>query len=397
MDFQLTKEQKQIVASLDEVGRDVFAKKAARWDENHEYPWENIHQLKELGVLGMTIPEAYGGQGSPLIDAILAIETTAKYCGVTARVIVETNMGALGCVMAYGTDEQRKLVARRILEDGDKPAIGMTEPEAGTALTDLATTAEKKGDSYIINGTKHWITGGGISVSNLIYVRFIEDGKDLGIGGILVDKGTKGFTFGTVEKAMGLRGIPETELIFNDCMVPAENVVVKGDGNEGFKKLMNGYNGQRVGASAVALGLAQGAHDLAVEYMKKRTAFNRPISEFQGLQWMMADAEMELNAARLLIYKAACNARDLPNNVRLPFMDEASMAKAYTGHAALDVVSESLQMFGAAGYSQSLPLERMFRDVRMFQIGGGTTQAQKNMIARSIFKKKFSSVNRPEW
>ena len=390
MDFQLTKEQKQIVASLDEVGRDVFAKKAARWDENHEYPWENIHQLKELGVLGMTIPEAYGGQGSPLIDAILAIETTAKYCGVTARVIVETNMGALGCVMAYGTDAQRKLVARRILEDGDKPAIGMTEPEAGTALTDLAATAEKNGDSYIINGTKHWITGGGISVSNLIYVRFIEDGKDLGIGGILVDKGTKGFTFGTVEKAMGLRGIPETELIFNDCMVPAENVVVKGDGNEGFKKLMNGYNGQRVGASAVALGLAQGAHDLAVEYMKKRTAFNRPISEFQGLQWMMADAEMELNAARLLIYKAACNARDLPNNVRLPFMDEASMAKAYTGHAALDVVSESLQMFGAAGYSQSLPLERMFRDVRMFQIGGGTTQAQKNMIARSIFKKKFS-------
>ena len=390
MDFQLTKEQKQIVASLDEVGRDVFAKKAARWDENHEYPWENIHQLQELGVLGMTIPEAYGGQGSPLIDAILAIETTAKYCGVTARVIVETNMGALGCVMAYGTDAQRKLVARRILEDGDKPAIGMTEPEAGTALTDLAATAEKNGDSYIINGTKHWITGGGISVSNLIYVRFIEDGKDLGIGGILVDKGTKGFTFGTVEKAMGLRGIPETELIFNDCMVPAENVVVKGDGNEGFKKLMNGYNGQRVGASAVALGLAQGAHDLAVEHMKKRTAFNRPISEFQGLQWMMADAEMELNAARLLIYRAACNARDLPNNVRLPFMDEASMAKAYTGHAALDVVSESLQMFGAAGYSRSLPLERMFRDVRMFQIGGGTTQAQKNMIARSIFKKKFS-------
>jgi len=390
MDFQLTKEQKQIVASLDEVGRDVFAKKAARWDENHEYPWENIEILKELGVLGMTIPEAYGGQESPLIDAVLAIETTAKYCGVTARVIVETNMGALGCVMAYGTDDQRKLVAQRILEEGDKPAIGMTEPEAGTALTDLSATAEKKGDSYIINGTKHWITGGGVSVSNLIFVRFMEDGKDLGIGGILVDKGTKGFTFGTVEKAMGLRGIPETELIFNDCKVPAENVVVKGDGNEGFKKLMYGYNGQRVGASAVALGLAQGAHDLAVEHMKKRHAFSRPISEFQGLQWMMADSEMELNAARLLIYRAACNARDLPNNVRLPFMDEASMAKAYTGHAALDVVSESLQMFGAAGYSQSLPLERMFRDVRMFQIGGGTTQAQKNMIARSIFKKKFS-------
>jgi 3-sulfinopropanoyl-CoA desulfinase len=390
MDFQLTEEQNQIVATLDEVGRKVFAPKAARWDENHEYPWENIHQLREMGVLGMTIPEAYGGQESPLIDAVLAIETTAKYCGVTARAIVETNMGALGCIMAYGTEEQRKVVAHRILQEGDKPAIGMTEPEAGTALTDLTSTAEKRGHHYVINGTKHWITGGGVSVTNLVFARFIEDGRDLGIGGILVDKGSKGFTFGTVEKAMGLRGIPETELIFNDCVVPAENVVVKGDGKDGFKKLMYGYNGQRVGASAVALGLAQGAHDLAIEHMKKRKAFGRSISEFQGLQWMMADAEMELNAARLLIYKAACNARDLPNNVQLPYMDEAAMAKAYTGHAALHVVSESLQMFGAAGYSQSLPLERMFRDVRMFQIGGGTTQAQKNMIARSIFKKKFN-------
>jgi len=389
MDFTLSDDQRRIVATIDEVGKKEFAPKASRWDKNHEYPWENIHLLREMGVLGMTMPEAYGGQERPLIDAVLAIETAAKYCGVTARAIVETNMGALGCVMAYGTDAQRKLVADRILNDGDKPAIGMTEPEAGTALTDLQATAEKQGDQYVINGTKHWITGGGISVTNLIFVRFIVDGQDLGIGGILVDKGTPGFTFGRVEDAMGLRGIPETELIFKDCVVPADNVVVMGDGNEGFKKLMNGYNGQRVGASAVALGLAQGAHDLAVEYMKKRKAFGRPIADFQGLQWMAAEAEIKLNAARLLIYRAACNARQLPNNVRLPLMDEASMAKAYTGHAALEVTSESLQMFGAAGYAESLPLARMFRDVRMFQIGGGTSQAQINMVARSLFRKKF--------
>jgi alkylation response protein AidB-like acyl-CoA dehydrogenase len=389
MDFTLSDDQRRIVATIDEVGKKEFAPKASRWDKNHEYPWENIHLLREMGVLGMTMPEAYGGQERPLIDAVLAIETAAKYCGVTARAIVETNMGALGCVMAYGTDAQRKLVADRILNDGDKPAIGMTEPEAGTALTDLQATAEKQGDQYVINGTKHWITGGGISVTNLIFVRFIVDDQDLGIGGILVDKGTPGFTFGRVEDAMGLRGIPETELIFKDCVVPADNVVVMGDGNEGFKKLMNGYNGQRVGASAVALGLAQGAHDLAVEYMKKRKAFGRPIADFQGLQWMAAEAEIKLNAARLLIYRAACNARQLPNNVRLPLMDEASMAKAYTGHAALEVTSESLQMFGAAGYAESLPLARMFRDVRMFQIGGGTSQAQINMVARSLFRKKF--------
>jgi len=271
MNFQLNDEQKQIVSLLDELGKNEFAPKAARWDENHEYPWENIHRLNESGILGMTIPKEYGGQGCPLIDAVLAIETTAKYCGVTARAIVETNMGALGCVMAYGTEEQRKVVASRILKEGDKPAIGMTEPEAGTALTDLKTTAVRKGDRYVINGTKHWITGGGISVTNLIFARFIEeDGRDLGIGGILVDKGASGFTFGRVERAMGLRGIPETELVFENCEVPAENVVVKGDGNEGFKKMMYGYNGQRVGASAVALGIAQGAHDLAVEYMQER-------------------------------------------------------------------------------------------------------------------------------
>ena len=389
MDFTLNPEQKRIVELVDELGRKEFAPKAARWDANHEYPWENVYKLRESDLLGMTIPIEYGGQGRPLIDAILAIETAAKYCGVTARILVETNMGALGCIMAYGTEDQRKLLAHRILKEGDKPAIGMTEPDAGTALTDLQASAEKKGNKYIVNGIKHWITGGGISVTNLIFVRFFDNGKDHGIGGILVDKGTPGFTFGTAEKAMGLRGIPETELIFDNCVVPQKNVVVMGDGNESFKKLMYGYNGQRVGASAVALGIVQGAHELAVNWMNDRKAFGRPISEFQGLQWMMADAEIKLNAARLLIYKAACNARELPNNVKLPYMDEASMAKAYAGHAAFEVVSDSLQMFGAYGYSQDLPLERMLRDVRMFQIGGGTSQAQLNMIARSLFKRKF--------
>jgi 3-sulfinopropanoyl-CoA desulfinase len=392
MNFQLDDEQKRLIETIDKLGVDQFAPKAAQWDENHEYPWENSHKLRELGYLGMTIPKKYGGQERPLIDAILAIETAAKYCGVTARVLVETNMGALGCVMAYGTEEQREQVAHRVLVEGDKPAIGMTEPEAGTALTDLRTKAVKDGDSYVINGTKHWITGGGISVTNLIFARFVEDGEDIGIGGILVDKGHPGFTFGKVERAMGLRGIPETELIFEDCVVPKENVVVQGEGNEGFKKLMYGYNGQRAGASSVALGLAQGAHNLAIEWMKKREAFGRPISEYQGLQWMMAEAEIKIAAARLLIYQAACNARDLPNNVKLPHMDESSMAKAYTSHAAFEVVSESLQMFGAYGYSQDLPLERMLRDVRMFQIGGGTTQAQINMVARSIFKRKFKNT-----
>jgi len=389
MDFTLNNGQQDLIAALDEVGQKKFAPQAAHWDRHHEYPWENIHILKEMGVLGMTIPEQYGGPGRPLIDAVLAIITVAKYCGVSARVIVETNMGALGCIMAYGSPEQAKVVAERILREGDKPAIGMTEPEAGTALTDLVTQADKQGDSWAINGKKHWITGGGISKTNLVFVRFFDEGKELGIGALLVDLGHPGFIIGKAEKALGLRGIPETELIFENCVVPDTQVVVRGEGFEGFKKLMNSYNGQRVGASAVALGIAMGAHALATEYMCKRKAFGKTLSEFQGLQWEMAKAEIQINCAYLLICQAACNARLLPNNVQMPSMHEASMAKAYTGQAAIDVVSDSLQMFGAMGYAEDLPLERMYRDVRMFKIGGGTTEAQLNMISRHVFRRKF--------
>ncbi len=385
MNFQLSEEQKMLVDLANRLGRDEFAPKAARWDREHEYPHENVEVLRRAGLLGMTIPKKFGGPERPLIDVVLAIEQIAKYCGVTARIVVETNMGALGSIMAYGTEAQQREIARRILEDGDKPAIGMTEPDAGTDLTALKTTAVEHDGCYVVNGTKHWITGGGISRTNLIFARIVDrEGKDQGIGGILVDKGTHGFSVGRVEDAMGLRGIPEAELIFDSCEVPAANLVVS-DPKDGFKKLMNGYNAQRIGASAVALGIAQGAHDLAVDYMCQRETFGKKLKDFQGLQWMMAESEMKLEAARLLIYRAACNARKLANNVMLPEMREASIAKAFTAHEAFHVVSEALQMFGASGYSRDLPLERMLRDVRMFQIGGGTSQAQMNMIARSMF------------
>ncbi|QKD43555.1 acyl-CoA dehydrogenase [Alicycliphilus denitrificans] len=388
MDFQHSKEQKMLVNLADRLGREQFAAKSARWDAKHEYPHENVKALREAGLLGMTIPRKFGGQERPLIDVVLVIEQIAKYCGVTARIVVETNMGALGSIMAYGTEAQQREVARRVLEDGDKPAIGMTEPSAGTDLASLRTTASKRNGTYILNGVKHWITGGGISKTNLIFARLLDqEGNDQGIGGILVDLGTPGFTVGRVEAAMGLRGIPEAELIFNECVVPAANVVLR-DPKDGFKKLMNGYNAQRIGASAVALGIAQGAHDLAIDYMCQREAFGKKLKDFQGLEWIIAQGEMRLEAARLLIYRAACNARKLANNVMLPEMKEASLAKAFVGHEAFHSVSESLQMFGAAGYSADLPLERMLRDVRMFQIGGGTSQAQLNMIARSIFSNR---------
>jgi alkylation response protein AidB-like acyl-CoA dehydrogenase len=388
MDFSLNDEQRALVELAGRLGREVFAPNAARWDRAHEYPHENVEVLRQAGLLGMTIPKHFGGGGRPLIDVVLVIEQVAKYCGVTARIIVETNMGALGCVMAYGTEAQQREVARRVLEEGDKPAIGMTEPGAGTDLSALSTRAIEKDGYYVLNGIKHWITGGGISKTNFIFARIVDrHGEDQGIGGVLVDKGSPGFCIGHVENAMGLRGIPEAELIFEDCEIPAGNLVLPEPKNS-FKKLMDGYNAQRIGASSVALGLAAGAHELAVDYMDRRTSGGRKLKDYQGLRWKMAESETRLEAARLLIYRAASNARRLNNNVMLPNMHEASIAKVFTAHNAFEIVSDALQMFGAAAYSCDLPLERMLRDVRMFQIGGGTSQAQLNIIARGIFRKQ---------
>ena len=384
MDFQLSPEQEALVERTDRLAREEFAPKAERWDRNAEYPRENVERLREEGYLGMTIPETFGGPGRSLLDVVLAIEQVSKYCGVTGRIIVDTNVGALGAVMAHGTDAQREWLAERILEEGDKPAIAMTEPGAGSDLGSLSTTARKDGDEYVIDGHKHWITGGSVSETYFVFAKIHEDGEDRGIGGILVDADTPGLEVVNVEDAMGVRGTPEGEIVFDGCRVPDENVVVK-DSADGFKKLMRAYNAQRVCASAVAVGIAQGAHDLAVEFMGDREAFGGPISDFQGLRWEMAEAEMELQAARLLLYRAAANADVLDNNVMLPRRIDTSMVKAYAADAAFEVVNDSLQMFGSRGYSKDYPLERMLRDVRMFKIAGGTSEVQKNGIARSLF------------
>lgn len=385
MDFQLSPEQEALVERTDRLAREEFAPKAEQWDRNAEYPRENVKRLREEGYLGMTIPEAFGGPERSLLDVVLAIEQVSKYCGVTGRIIVDTNVGALGAVMAHGTDAQREWLAERILEDGDKPAIAMTEPGAGSDLGSLSTTARKDGEEYVIDGHKHWITGGSVSQTYFVFANIYEDGEDRGIGGILVDADTPGLEVVNVEDALGVRGTPEGELVIDDCRVPSENVVVK-DSADGFKKLMRAYNAQRVCASAVAVGIAQGAHDLAVEFMGDREAFGGPISDLQGLRWEMAEAEMELQAARLLLYRAAANADVLDNNVMLPGRVDTSMVKAYAADAAFEVVNDSLQMFGARGYSKDYPLERMLRDVRMFKIAGGTSEVQKNGIARSVFE-----------
>ncbi len=381
MDFDLTPAQQDLQQRARELAQNVIAPRAAHWDQTEEYPYDNIEALVQADFMGMTIPTEYGGPGHSLLEALLVVEEMAKVCGITGRIVVEGNMGAIGAIVAYGTEEQKHRYCPIVVQ-GDKPAIAISEPEAGSAATDMQTRAVLEGDTYVLNGHKKWITGASVSQINLVFARIVHDDVEQGIGGLIVEKGTPGFRFGKRAYMMGLRGIPETEELFEDCRVPRNNLLVTG-----FGKLMSAYNSQRVGAGTVALGVAQGAFEQAVAYAKEREQFGRPIAEFQGLQWMLADAKMQLDAARLMLHRAAVQ---LDARTGFPNVHLAAMAKTFASEMAIKVTNDALQIFGAAGYSRDFPLERMARDARMFTIGGGTAQAQRNVIAAGIFQRKFS-------
>ncbi len=384
---RLSKAQEDLKACAAALAAEAIGPRAAEVDRSEEYPWDNVRALRAAGFFGLTIPKDYGGQGLGYLEAVLVIEEMAKACGVTARIVVEANMGAIGAILAYGTEAQKKLAAELVLS-GDKPAICITEPQAGSAANEMTTRAERQGERYVLNGKKHWITGGGVSRLHLIFARVFEQGAEQGITGFIVVRepdgsGPKGLTIGKREPTMGLRGIPETEVILEDLEVPAEMMLMPPGGLvRGFGKLMHAYNGQRVGAATVAFGLAQGAYERALAYSGKREQFGRPISEFQGLQWMLADMATQIEAARGLIYKAAeCDG--------FPDALEAAQAKVFTSEMAIKVTNDALQLFGAAGYSREQPLERMVRDARMFTIGGGTAQVLRTLIASRLLGRKL--------
>src|SRR5437870_3439121 len=267
--------------------------------------------------------------------------------------------------------------------EGEKPAIAISEPAAGSAATDMQTRIEETAIGFRLTGHKRYITGAGTSRLYLVYARFGARAGAEGIGGVFVERDTPGFRIGRREFMMGLRGIPEGELHLEGCEVPRENLLV-GPG-DGFKKLMQAYNGQRLGAATVALGLAQGAYERALAYAVERRQFGRPIADFQGIRWKLADMAIKLDAARLLIHRAAARAGH-----GFPDALEAAKAKTFAAETAQSVTSEALQIHGAAGYGRSLPLERMVRDARMFAIGGGTLEMMRNVIADGILPSRVS-------
>ena len=391
MDFELTPAQRDLRERARVLAEAEMAPRAAEIDRTEAYPWDHVERLRQAGFLGMTLPKDLGGQGLSYFDAVLVIEEMAKVCGPSARIVVETNMGAIGAIVKYGTPAQRKIAADLVLS-GDKPAICITEPEAGSAATQMTTRADKRGDRYVLTGKKHWITGGGVSRLHLIFARvFDESGAEQGIGGFIAVRDPaantpKGLIVGKREPAMGLRGIPETELIFDELEIPADMLLMPPRGlRHGFADLMDAYNGQRIGAATVALGLAQGAYEKALAYANRREQFGRPIAEFQGLQWILADMSIGLEASRALIWKAAASAR--PGGFPEPVA--AARAKILAAETAVKVTNDALQVWGAMGYSRDNPMERYVRDARMFTIAGGTAQVLRNMVAGSILGRRF--------
>ncbi len=384
----LNDDQKAIQAAAVKLAEEVIKPRAAGVDRSEQYPWENVKALTEAGFMGATIPKAYGGLGLSYMDMVLVVEAIARVCGVSARIVVEGNMGAIGAICAYGTEAQINRVAPLVLA-GDKPAICITEPGSGSAATSMTTTAVKKGNTYVLNGVKHWITGGGVSKAHLIFAQVEENGARQGIGGFIAVRGEdQGLRIGAREPAMGLRGIPETEVIFEDLEIDASMALIPPEGiKRGFAGLMNAYNGQRVGAGTVALGIAQGAYEQALGFVKLREQFGRPIAEFQGLQWMLADMNVALESARMMIWRAAQSAAHTVSGFPDPLM--AAQAKLAASEMAVKVTNDALQMHGAAGYSRNLPLERMLRDARMFTIGGGTAQMLKNLVAGKVLDMKL--------
>jgi len=362
----------------------LLRKRGAEIDQSREYPWDVVEALKAERFMGMTIPLEYGGQGRSFLDTVLVIEEIARSCTVSARIVVEANMGAISTVMAYGTEAQRKRAADLVLA-GDKPAICITEPDAGSDASGMKTRADRRGNRYVLNGKKHWITGAGVSRLHLIFARvFDEDGEELGVGGFLAVRGeADGLRMSRRETTMGLCGMPEGELVFEDLEVTPDMVLLPPSGfKRGFADLINAYNSQRVGAGTVAMGIAAGALEHAVEWARTREQFGRPIGEFQGLQWMLADMQTQLTASRLMLHAAA--ASHGPGGSSFPDPALAAQAKIFASEAAIRIVNDALQVFGARGYSRDFPLERMARDVRMFTIGGGTAQVLRTLVASKV-------------
>jgi butyryl-CoA dehydrogenase len=379
MDYLLTDEQKMIRELAKKIAEEKIRPVAAKYDQSEEYPWDIIKVIAESDLFGLFIPEEYGGMGVGVLNLCLATEEFSRACGGIAVCYAASALGTFPIVL-FGNDEQKKKYLPDLAKGKKIAAFGITEPEAGSDASAIKTTAHREGDYYILNGLKHFITNGGDAQIYVIVAMTDKNKGARGASAFIVEKGTPGFTFGKKEEKFGIRASSTRELIFTDCKVPQENLLAKE--GMGFIVTMKTFDMSRPGVAAQAVGIAQGALELAVKYAKERQQFSKPISSFQGIQWMLADMATEVEAARALVYSTA---RMVDAGIK-DVSKESAMAKMYASDVAMKVTVDALQVFGGYGYMRDYPIEKYVRDAKITQIYEGTNQIQRNIIALKIIK-----------
>ncbi|MBL7226025.1 MAG: acyl-CoA dehydrogenase [Desulfobacteraceae bacterium] len=380
MAYQLNEEQRMIRAMVRDFARETVMPTAAERDRTGEFPAENLKKMGELGLMGMNVPPEYNGAGVDTVSYSLAMQEIAYACASTAVVMSVHNSVACGPIYLFGSDYLKENYLKTLASGEKIGSFALTEPGAGSDPVSQKARAVKDGDSYVINGTKMFITTGKNSDVTVVTAYTDKEKRHRGISAFVVEKGTPGFSVGKEEKKMGLRASDTVELIFEDCRVPAENLL--GEEGDGFRIAMASLDGGRIGIASQSVGVAQAALDAAVSYAKERVQFGKTISQFQGIRWMIADMATQIEAARLLTFNAAAM-RDRGENFSLA----ASMAKVFASEMANKVAYKALQIHGGYGYIQDFPVERYYRDVRVFTIYEGTSEIQRKVIANYVIGK----------
>lgn len=381
MDFKLNDDQTMLRDTIRRIAQEQFAPKAAEIDASERFPWDNFEILRDNGLLGVNVAEEYGGAGAGQLALLLVLEETARVCGSTS--VILTNQGLSSEPLMIAGSEEQKLNFLYRLATGETPgAMAITEPNAGSDVAGMKTTATKVKGGYVLNGSKIFITQAGVAGITCVICYTDKTKGNKGMSIFVVEKGAKGLIVGKPEHKLGIRGSDTRELSFEDCFVPDGNLV--GPEGSGFKTLMNTFNYSRPNIAAQALGIAQGALDAAINYAKERMQFGKTLSSFQGIQWMLAEMALAVETARTMVYRAGAMIDTEPNHPDIPRI--CSMAKWYASDTAMKVTTDAVQIFGGYGYTREYPVERMMRDAKITQIYEGTNQVQRIIIANQVLR-----------
>lgn len=379
MNFGLTREQELVRQMVREFAVNEVKPIAAEIDETERFPMENVKKMADLGMMGIPFPKELGGSGGDVLSYIIAVEELSKVCGTTGVILSAHTSLCASLIYENGIPSQKEKYLVPLAKGEKIGAFGLTEPGAGTDAAGQQTTAVLDGDNYILNGSKIFITNGGVADTFIVFAMTDKSQGTRGISAFIVEKSFPGFSIGKKEDKLGIRASSTTELIFENCIVPKENLI--GKEGKGFGIAMKTLDGGRIGIAAQALGIAEGAYEETIKYMKERKQFGRSLSAFQGLQWMIAEMETKIEAAKLLVYKAAW----LKQN-KLPYSVDAAKAKLFAAEVAMDVTTKAVQLHGGYGYTKEYPVERMMRDAKITEIYEGTSEVQKMVIAGAALR-----------